>query len=377
VLGALAVVSIVWALLGYTLAFGHNTAGGLIGNLHFAGLAHAHEPVPGLHLTVPPLSFATFQMMFAAITAALLAGAGADRLRFFGFLTLSALWVLVVYAPIAHWVFSPEGWLAHRGVLDFAGGTVVEANSGASALALALVLKPRRGWRQHPMPPHSLPLTLTGAGILWFGWFGFNAGSALASGDLAALALVNTHLAACAGLLGWILVERWRTKRATTLGAASGAVAGLVGITPACGFVSSMSALIIGLVAGMIAALAVEAKFRLGYDDSLDVVGVHGVCGIVGMIAVGLLATTIADPAIAHQGLFINGNPHLLGVELLAVVVTVAWAFAGTWLLAKLVQRTVGLRADPSDEAEGLDTTVHAESAYDLGGVHGSGRLGV
>ena len=316
-------------------------------------------------------------MMFAAITAALLAGAGADRLRFFGFLTLSALWVLVVYAPIAHWVFSPEGWLAHRGVLDFAGGTVVEANSGASALALALVLKPRRGWRQHPMPPHSLPLTLTGAGILWFGWFGFNAGSALASGDLAALALVNTHLAACAGLLGWILVERWRTKRATTLGAASGAVAGLVGITPACGFVSSMSAVVIGLVAGMIAALAVEAKFRLGYDDSLDVVGVHGVCGVVGMIAVGLLATRIADPAIAHQGLFINGNAHLLGIELLAVVVTVAWAFVGTWLLAKLVQRTIGLRAAASDEAEGLDTTVHAESAYDLGGMHGSGRLGV
>jgi Amt family ammonium transporter len=376
VLGALAVVSIVWALLGYTLAFGVNTAGGLVGNLHFAGLAHTHEPVPGLHLTVPPLSFATFQMMFAAITAALLAGAGADRMRFFGFLTLCALWVLVVYAPIAHWVFSPEGWLAHRGVLDFAGGTVVEANSGASALALALVLKPRRGWRQHPMPPHSLPLTLTGAGILWFGWFGFNAGSALSSGDLAALALVNTHLAACAGLLGWILVERRRTGRGTTLGAASGAVAGLVGITPAAGYVSTMPAVLIGLVAGMIAALAVEAKFRLGYDDSLDVVGVHGVCGIVGMIGVGLLATRIADPAIEHQGLFTHGGPRLLGVEFLAVVVTVAWAFVVTWLLAKLVERTVGLRVAASDEAEGLDQTVHAESAYDLGGVHGSGRLG-
>ena len=287
VLGALAVVSVIWALLGYSLAFGHNTAGGLVGNLHFAGLAHSREPVPGLHLSVPPLAFATFQMMFAAITAALLAGAGADRMRFFGFMTLAGLWVLVVYAPIAHWVFSPQGWLAHRGVLDFAGGTVVEANSGASALALALVLRPRRGWRQHPMPPHSLPLTLTGAGILWFGWFGFNAGSALAAGDLAAQALVGTHLAACTGLLGWILVERWRTGRPTTLGAASGAVAGLVAITPAAGYVSSVTAILLGAAAGVVAALAVEVKFRLGYDDSLDVVGVHGVGGVVGMLGRG------------------------------------------------------------------------------------------
>jgi ammonium transporter, Amt family len=374
----LGVVAVVWVVFGYSLAFGPD-AGGVIGTLSQAGLhnlATALTGPPGHR--IPVFALASFQLMFAIITVALLAGAVAERTRFWPWLVFVALWVTVVYLPLAHWAFDTDGWFVARlHLLDFAGGTAVEANSGAASLALAFVVGKRLGWPREQPRPHNLPMVMLGAGILWFGWFGFNAGSALAADGLAATAFLNTMLAGGTGLLGWLLVEQRRDGKPTTLGAASGAVAGLVGITPACGFVSSMSAALIGLVAGMIAALAVEAKFHLGYDDSLDVVGVHGVCGVVGMIAVGLLATRIADPAIAHQGLFINGNAHLLGVELLAVVVTVAWAFVFTWLLAKLVQRTIGLRAAASDEAEGLDTTVHAESAYDLGGVHGSGRVGV
>jgi ammonium transporter, Amt family len=374
-LATIGVVSIVWTLAAYSLAFGPDAGGGLIGTLHFAGFAHPEAPVPGLHLTVPPLAFAAFQMMFAVITAALLTGTGADRMRFAGFLCFAALWTLVVYAPIAHWVFSPGGWLAHRGVLDFAGGNVVEIDSGASALALAVVLGPRRGWPREAMAPHSLPLTVVGAGILWFGWFGFNAGSALAADGLAAQALVGTQLAACAGLLGWILVEKLRTGHATTLGAASGAVAGLVAITPACGFVNSLAAIVIGLAGGVIGALAVGLKYRLGYDDSLDVVGVHGAGGVVGTLLVGVFATQHVNSAIGARGLFAGGGVGLLGEQALAVIVTIAWAFALTWLVATAVQRTVGLRVPEGTEVEGLDTAVHAESAYDFGNVR-AGRIG-
>jgi len=374
-LAAIAVVSIVWAIAAYSLAFGPDAGGGLIGTLHLAGLAHPEAPVPGLHLTVPPLAFATFQMMFAVITAALLTGTGADRMRFGGFLAFAALWTLLVYAPVAHWVFSPGGWLAQRGVLDFAGGNVVEIDSGASALALAFVLGPRRGWPREAMAPHSLPLTVVGAGILWFGWFGFNAGSALAANGLAAQAFVGTQLAACAGLLGWVAVERLRTGHATTLGAASGAVAGLVAITPACGFVNSAAAIAIGLAGGVVAALAVGLKFRLGYDDSLDVVGVHGAGGVVGTLLVGVFATQHVNSAIGARGLFAGGGAGLLGEQALAVVVTIGWAFGMTWVVAKLVQRTVGLRVPEAVEVEGLDTAVHAESAYDFGNVR-AGRAG-
>jgi Amt family ammonium transporter len=375
-LGTIAVVSVVWALVAYTLAFGPDIGGGLLGGLKFGGLGHARADVPGLHLTVPPLAFAAFQMMFAVITAALLTGTGADRMRFGGFMAFAAVWVVVVYAPIAHWVFSPVGWLARRGVLDFAGGTVVETCSGASALALAIVLGRRRGWPREAMAPHSLPLTVLGAGILWFGWFGFNAGSALAAGDLAAQALVGTHLAGCAGLVGWALMERWRTGHATTLGAASGAVAGLVAITPAAGFVNSLAAVVIGLAAGVVGMLAVRVKFRFGYDDSLDVVGVHGVCGVLGTLSVGLFASHVVNGGIAHRGLLDGGGLHLLGVQALAVVVTAAWAFAVTWLVATLVSRTIGLRVAPQEEVEGLDTSRHAEAAYDFGSVRAHGRLG-
>jgi Amt family ammonium transporter len=281
----------------------------------------------------------------------------------------------VVYAPIAHWVFSPGGWLAHRGVLDFAGGNVVEIDSGASALALAMVLGPRRGWPRDAMAPHSLPLTVVGAGILWFGWFGFNAGSALAADGLAAQALIGTQLAACAGLLGWVVVEKLRTGHATTLGAASGAVAGLVAITPACGFVNSLAAIAIGFAGGVVAVLAVGLKFRFRYDDSLDVVGVHGAGGVVGTLLVGVFATQHVNSAIGARGLFSGGGAGLLGEQALAVVVTIGWAFVLTWVVAQVVQRTVGLRVSDAVEVEGLDTAVHAESAYDFGNVR-AGRAG-
>jgi Amt family ammonium transporter len=364
----IAVVSIVWAVIGFTLAF-HGDAGdaGLIGDLHLFGMAHANEALPYFSLTVPQTAFASFQMMFAVITAALLTGAGADRMRFGSFLVFTALWTLVVYVPLAHWSFTPHGWLAEHGLLDFAGGTVVEINAGASALALVLVLGKRRGWPQEPMPPHSLPLTLLGAGILWFGWFGFNAGSALASGALAAQALLGTHLAACGGLLGWIVVEKKATGHATTLGAASGAVAGLVAITPAAGFINSIGALALGFVAGAIGLWGVRFKFRRGYDDSLDVVAVHGMCGVIGTLAVGLLATRTVNPL--GRGLFDGGGFHLLKWQAIGVVSAAGWAFIGTGLVALLVHKTLGLRATPEEELAGLDMAVHAETAYEQGAL--------
>jgi Amt family ammonium transporter len=364
----IAVVSIVWALIGFTLAF-HGDAGdaGLIGDLHLFGMAHATEQLPGIPLTIPQSAYATFQMMFAVITAALLTGAGADRMRFGPFLVFAALWTMVVYVPLAHWSFSPHGWLASHGLLDFAGGTVVEINAGASALALVLVLGKRRGWPQEPMPPHSLPLTLLGAGILWFGWFGFNAGSALASGSLAAQALIGTHLAACGGLIGWIVLEKKFTGHATTLGAASGAVAGLVAITPAAGFINSMGALGLGFVAGAVGLWGVRFKFKRGYDDSLDVVAVHGMCGVIGTLAVGLLATRTVNPL--GRGLFDGGGFHLLKWQAIGVVSAAAWAVVGTAVLALLIQRTIGFRASPEDELAGLDMAVHAETAYEQGAL--------
>jgi Amt family ammonium transporter len=373
----IAAVSIVWAVLAYTVAFGPDAGGhGLIGTLHLGGLANAREQVPGFDLSVPPLAFAAFQMMFAVITAALLTGTVAERAKFGGFLVFALAWTVVVYAPIAHWVFSPNGWLAQRGVLDFAGGNVVEINSGASALALALVIGRRQGWPREAAAPHSLPLTMMGAGILWFGWFGFNAGSALAAGgDLASQALIGTQLAACGGLLAWCAVEKVRTGRPTTLGAASGAVAGLVAITPACGYVNSMAAIVVGFAGGAVGAFAVSAKFRAGYDDSLDVVGVHGACGLVGTLLVGVFASRTVNPGIRYRGLLDGGGVHLLGVQALAVVVTIAWAFSMTWVIATLVQRSIGLRVDEAVEWEGLDTALHAESAYDFGSVR-TGRQG-
>jgi Amt family ammonium transporter len=368
------VVSVTWVVLGYTLAFGDGN--GFLGGLRFTGLAHTSEPVPGLSLTVPPLLFMAFQMMFAVITVALIAGGIADRVRFGAFVLFAGVWSVLVYAPLAHWSFSPQGWLAHFGALDFAGGTVVEIDCGAAALALALVVGHRRGWPREVMPPHSLPLTLLGAGLLWFGWFGFNAGSALRADGLAVNALVATHLAGVGGMLAWLAVERWRNGSATSLGGASGAVAGLVAVTPACGYLQPLPALLLGAVAGAACLSAVQLKYRLGYDDSLDVVAVHFVGGVIGMLFLGLAASHSANPAVTHQGLLYGGGLWLLGRQAVAVLAAASWSFVVSWLVAKTTNRILPLRVSEEDEHLGLDQALHAESAYDLGSVRTMGRIG-
>jgi Amt family ammonium transporter len=371
---AIGVVTVTWALVGYTLAFGGGNR--LLGDLRFFGLKDGHAPVPGIDLHVPPLLFSMFQLMFAIITVALIAGAVADRMRLGAFVTFAALWSVVVYAPLAHWAFAPNGLLARFGTLDFAGGTVVEIDCGAAGLALALVVGKRIGWPKEAMPPHSLPLTLLGAGLLWFGWFGFNAGSALRADGLASNALVATHMAGVGGMLAWLAVERWRTGSATTLGGASGAVAGLVAITPSCGYLEPLPALLLGALAGTVSLLAVQVKYRLGYDDSLDVVGVHYVGGVVGLLFLGLAASNLANPAVAHEGLFYGGGLWLMGRQLVAVLVATVWAFGATWVLATVLNRIRPLRVSAEHEVTGLDQALHAESAYDIGAVRTMGRLG-
>jgi len=375
-------VSVLWALALFSLAFGNDAGGGLIGNLDFAGLRHlgdAAVTVPGyvgdFALVIPPMAFVAFQLMFAIITPALITGAIADRMKFAAWALFVGLWALLVYAPVAHWVFSPQGWLFKRGALDFAGGTVVHINAGIAALALVLVVGRRRGWPDEGMAPHSLPLTLLGTGILWFGWFGFNAGSALGANALAAQALVNTHMAAAAALLGWLLVERVKGGHATTLGAASGAVAGLVAITPCAGFVGTMSAIVIGFAAGVVCFLAIQLKFRFRYDDALDVVGVHLVGGILGSLLLGVFADKQVN-ALGADGLLLGGGTSLLGKQLLAVGATLVWSFAVSFLLAKAIDATIGLRVTADEEAEGLDVTQHSEAAYALGDFGSMGRLG-
>jgi Amt family ammonium transporter len=362
---ALGIISVLWAALCYSLAFGGT--GSYIGNFDFAWLnGAAHIAPPGFGaLTIPPLLFMAYQMMFAVITPALITGAIADRMRFSAWVLFIGLWAILVYAPIAHWVFSPEGWLFKRGALDFAGGTVVHVNAGIGALAAVLVLGKRRGWPRHPMPPHSLPLTLIGTGILWFGWFGFNAGSALGANGLAAQALVNTHLAAAAGMLGWLALERIKGGRATTLGAASGAVAGLVAITPCAGFVGGMSSVPIGFAAGALCFLAVSMKFRFGYDDSLDVIGVHLVGGILGSLLLGLFAERAVNPAGA-DGVFFGGGFSLLGEQAIAVGATLVYSFVVTALILLVLRAIIpgGLRVSDEDEETGLDLSQHQEVAY-------------
>ena len=365
---SMGLVSVLWAVVVFSLAFGKDAGGGLIGNLDLVGFRHlvAHG-VPGLGgLTVPALAFAAYQMMFAVITPALITGATADRLKFGGYVVFLGLWLVLVYGPVAHWVFAPSGWLARRGALDFAGGTVVHINAGIAALAVVLVIGRRRGWPGEGLAPHSLPLTLLGTGILWFGWFGFNAGSALAANGVAAQALMNTQLAAAAGMLGWLLIERLESGHATTLGAASGAVAGLVAITPCAGYVGGLSPVIIGLAAGGVCVLAVRLKFRLGFDDALDVVGVHLVGGIIGSLMVGLFADRAVNSAGAN-GLFSGGGLHLLGEQAIAVAATLVYSFVVSLALAFAIEKTIGLRVSPDQEAEGLDTSLHAETAYAFG----------
>ncbi|MDQ3573967.1 MAG: ammonium transporter [Actinomycetota bacterium] len=382
---SMGLVSVLWVLVGFSLAFGDG--GGWIGNFDFAGLkdlADTATQLPGyvevdesidLSLTIPALAFCAFQMMFAVITPALFTGATADRMKFAGYTVFLALWVVLVYSPVAHWVFSPTGWLFKRGALDFAGGTVVHINAGVAALALVLVLGKRKGWPRDAMPPHSLPLTLLGTGILWFGWFGFNAGSALGANNLAAQALINTHLAAAAAMLGWLLAEKLKTGHPTTLGAASGAVAGLVAITPCAGYVTGLSPLAIGLAAGVVCFLAVQVKFRLGYDDSLDVVAVHLVGGIVGSLLLGVFADVSVNPA-GFDGILAGGGSALLVDQLVAVGAVLVFSGVVSFVLAKLVDVIIGLRVTPAEEEEGLDTTQHSEAAYSLGDFGSMGRVG-
>jgi Amt family ammonium transporter len=366
---AIGLVSILWALFAGSLAFGNDAGGGLIGNFSLSGLESLPRSLAGFgHIGASPMSVMVFQMMFAVITAALISGGTVDRIRFSSFAVFIAVWLVLVYVPLAHWVFSPTGWLAHLGVLDFAGGTVVEINSGFSTLALVLVIGHRQGWPRERMAPHSVPLSLLGVGILWFGWFGFNAGSALGVNDVAVHAFVNTQLAAAAALLCWIAYERVRESRPTTLGAASGAIAGMVAITPCAGYVTSLAAILVGIAAGLACAIAVRFKFRLRYDDSLDVFGVHGIGGLVGMVLLGLFATKSVNPRGAN-GLFTGGGFHFFGLELLAALVAVAFSFGVTLLIAKAIDATIGLRVSPEEEFAGLDITQHAESAYSAPGM--------
>jgi Amt family ammonium transporter len=391
---ALGVVGVLWALYGFSLAFGNDITGtGLLGNLQFAGLADTVGQLAGFAATdgsapwpgpdaLPVLAFCMFQLMFAVITPALISGAVADRTRFWTWTLFVALWATIVYFPVAHWVFSFDGfvgadavggWIANGaadgdgrlGALDFAGGTAVHINAGAAGLALALVLGKRRGWPREPMRPHNLPFVLLGASLLWFGWFGFNAGSALTAGDLASVAFTNTMVATSAALLGWILVEQFRDGKPTTLGAASGAVAGLVAVTPAAGYVAPLGAIALGLVAGAVCALAVALKFRFGFDDSLDVVGVHLVGGLVGTLLVGFFGTTSVN-SLGADGVFYGGGFALLGRQALAAVAVLAYSFVVTYLLGLLLKKTVGFRVSAEVEAEGIDEHEHAESAYDF-----------
>jgi Amt family ammonium transporter len=371
----IAIVSVTWVLVGYSLAFDHDAGGGLVGGLGMVGLTHAEVAVPGMHLSIPPLAFVAFQMMFAILTAALLSGASADRMRFGSFVIFIAIWSVVVYAPLAHWAWSPDGWLHQAGLLDFAGGTVVEICSGASALALALVIGPRRGWPREMMAPHNLPLTLLGAGLLWFGWIGFNAGSALSAGNLAASAALATHLSGVGGMIGWLVTEKRLTGKATTLGAASGAVAGLVAITPAAGFLSPLPALVVGACAGVVSLFAIRLKFRFKYDDSLDVVAVHYVGGVIGTLFIGLFAAAAVNPAVTHQGLLLGGGLTQLGRQGLGVLAATAFAFTATYAIAWALRATIGLRVEPDDEIEGLDSSQHAETAYEFTATSGLGRV--
>src|SRR5499425_1555181 len=365
----LALISIQWVLWGYSLAFGPDK-GGVIGGLEWIGLRGVGlEPFDTYSKTIPHQVFMLFQMMFAIITPALITGAFAERKKFSAFLLFTVLWATIVYDPLAHWVWGDGGWLKPLGALDFAGGTVVHISSGVSALVCAIMIGKRRGFGHQPMQPHNLPMTVMGASLLWVGWFGFNAGSALEANGLAASAFTATNTGAAAAALGWMFTE-WMTRgKPTVLGAASGAVAGLVAITPASGFVGPVASIIIGALAGLVCYSACNFKAKLGYDDSLDVVGVHGVGGTWGALATGLFATKAVNDA-GGDGLF-YGNPGQLWIQIVAVLATYVLAIVATVIILKVVDALVGLRVSVEDEVAGLDLSQHSETAYSAGGGYG------
>ncbi len=359
---ALGIVSLQWVVVGYSLAFAPSH-GGFIGGFDYAFLNGVG--MDGAGRTIPHILFMMFQGMFAIITPALISGAFAERMKFSTYCVFTLLWATLVYDPLAHWVWGPEGWLAQRKALDFAGGTVVHLSSGISALVIALMLGKRQGYPSVRHQPHNLTLTVLGAGMLWFGWFGFNAGSALASNGLASLALVNTHIAAAAGAVAWGLFEAMRIGKITMLGVASGLVAGLVGITPAAGFVTPMAAIAIGAAAGAACYGAVLLKSKAGYDDALDAFGVHGVGGALGAILTGVFATTALTPD--NMGGLLTGNASVLFTQLLGVGAAGAYAAAMTFVILKVLKATMGLRVAADEEREGLDSVLHGESGYTLG----------
>ena len=358
----LGLVGILWVLYGYSLSFGSDHAG-IIGGFDFIGLKNVGQaPSPVYATTVPHLAFMIFQAMFAIITVALFTGAIVERIKFSALCVFSALWLTLVYSPVAHWVWGSGGWLADIGVLDFAGGAVVHLNAGVSALALVFLLGKRRGFPQDAMEPNNIPLVVLGAGLLWFGWFGFNAGSALTSGGLAASAFVATNTAASAAAFTWMVIS-WIYRRPTILGTVTGAVAGLATITPAAGYVTPLAAVPIGVAAAIVCYYAMLLfKLKLGFDDSLDVFAVHGVGGILGMLSVGVFASLSVNPAGA-DGLIAGSGLQLLK-QLEGIVVVGAYSFGLTWLLGKLVGLTIGLRVTPSEETVGLDIAQHGERAY-------------
>ncbi len=359
------VISLEWVYIGYSMAFGPDV-GGIIGNLSFFALnGVTSAPSTDYATTIPHTVFMIYQCMFAIITPALITGAFAERMRFGPFLIFSLAWTILVYNPVCHWIWGSGGWLGAKGVLDFAGGLVVHLTSGMAALAAVIVIGPRKGLGKESFIPHSLPMTLTGTGILWFGWFGFNGGSALAADGIAATAFVSTHLAGMAGMGMWLLVEWVFLKKPTTLGAASGAIAGLATVTPAAGFISPNSAIIIGLIAGCCCYFAVNLKNKIGFDDSLDVVGIHGLGGVIGTICLGIFASKAVNPGGA-DGL-LAGNPGFLGTQIFGVAVVGAYAFIISFVLLKITDILCGgLRVTKDDEILGLDQSAHSETAYNL-----------
>jgi Amt family ammonium transporter len=380
------IVSILWVIYGFELAFGHKSDSPWYGGFGLSGLGGAVNELAnnGGVYPIPLLVFAAFQLMFAIITPALVSGAIADRAKFTAWAVFVAIWSTIVYFPVAHWVFAfgnkvgdtvtGVGYLAGKGVQDFAGGTAVHINAGAAGLALAIVLGKRVGWRKESMRPHSLPLVMLGSGLLWFGWFGFNAGSSLAANGIAGLALMNTQVATAGALIGWLLVERIRNGHATSLGASSGVVAGLVAITPACAFVAPWAAVVIGFIAGVLCSLAVSLKYKFGVDDSLDVVGVHLVGGIWGSLAIGLFGTSAVN-SIGLDGIFYGGGTALLGKQALGVGLVFAYSFIATLIIGYAIEKTIGFRVPRDVETEGIDFAEHAESAYEFASSSHGGKL--
>jgi len=374
---SIGVVSVLWVIYGFEIAFGYKADSPWYGSISFSGLGGVVNDFTnngGLY-PIPVLVFAAFQLMFAIITPALISGAIADRAKFTSWAVFVAIWSTFVYFPVAHWVFAfgnkvgdtvtGAGYLAGKGLQDFAGGTAVHINAGAAGLALAIVLGKRVGWRKESMRPHSLPLVMLGSGLLWFGWFGFNAGSALAANAIAALALINTQVATAAALAGWLLVEKVRQGHPTSLGAASGAVAGLVAITPACAFVAPWAAVVIGLIAGILCSLASGLKYRFNLDDSLDVVGVHLVAGIWGSLAIGLFGASSVN-SVGVDGLFYGGGTELLAKQTIGVALVGVYSFIATLIIGYAIEKTIGFRVKRDVEVAGIDLNEHAETAYEM-----------